>query len=239
MRGRRFPASDECGDVIMGLGLPQSGGGGDRTPIIKYDGRAGRIFRVDREQRNGQWETNTVEITNGFQAVMDLEQIEIGWLSFPAGGAPDIKTVPLGQPFPDRPSDKHKAGFRVLMKLGKDCGGDVREMASNANVSIAGMDALHDAYSEAVGANQGKLPIVTLEKTTARVSSGQGQTSINYEPVWKILKWIDRPAELPLKGQGGSQASPAPAPANEGQAQPVTQARTTSQEAPAPDDDQF
>ena len=38
----------------MALGLQSGGGGGDfdRTPIIKYDARAGRIFRIDAK---GEW----------------------------------------------------------------------------------------------------------------------------------------------------------------------------------------
>jgi hypothetical protein len=214
----------------MGLGLPTSGASGDRTPIIKYDARAGRIFRIDRSNASGNWESDQVEITNGFQAIFDLENIETGWLSFPAGQAPDIRTVKIGQPLPDRPSDKHKAGFRVLMKLGKSSGGDVREMAANAGVSIQGMDALYDAYVAGLQDNPGKLPVVILEKTIAVVSTGQGQSSTNYRPVWAISKWVDRPAEL-VGGQ----------PANEPKAEPVQQMKTTSQTAPAPaaDDEEF
>lgn len=222
----------------MALGLPQStGGGGDRNNILKYDARAGRLFRVDRSQdAAGNWINNPVEITRAFQAIMDLEQIETGWLHFPKAAAPDIRTVLIGEPLPDRPSKDHKSGFRVMMKLGKDCGGDVREMAANAGVSIAGMDALHDAYTKGAKDNPGKLPVVVLKDTVSRVSSGNGQSSTNYEPVWDIVKWIDRPADLPKRG-----AAPPPVAANEGQQQPVTQARTTSQEQPAPaaSEDQF
>lgn len=185
----------------MGLGLPMNSGGGDRTPIIKYDGRAGRIHRIDRSNASGQWETNEVEITKDFQAIMDLENIETGWLNFPAGGAPDIQTVKIGTPLPARPSDKHKSGFRILMKLGKSCGGDLREMAANAQVSIKGMDALYDAYLAGVQDNAGKLPVVKLGDTVSVKSSGkdaQGkpQSSTNYQPVWKIMAWVDRPAVL-------------------------------------------
>lgn len=204
----------------MGLGLPQSsGGGGDRTPIIKYDARAGRIFRLDREQdASGTWQSNQVEITQGFQAIFDLQNIETGWLNFPAGGTPDIRTVKIGNPLPERPSPQHKTGYRVLMKLGKTIGGDVREMASNAGVSIAGMDALYDAFLAQQGANAGKLPIVTLKTTTAVTKSGkdaQGkpQSSTNYQPVWEITGWADRPEELngeaaPVAASPAAQAAP-------------------------------
>lgn len=180
----------------MALGLPQSGGG-DRVPIIKYDARAGRLFRVDRTQNAaGRYDSAVVEITPVFQAVFDMANIELGWLSFPQNAAPDIVVAPYGQPLPARPSLNHRTGFRVNMLLGKSCGGDVREMASNAQASIAGMDALHDAYLSASKANPGKLPVVKLGRTKAIVSQGKAASSTNYEPGWEIVAWVDRPEKL-------------------------------------------
>lgn len=180
----------------MALGLPQMGGG-NRVPIIKYDARAGRIFRVDRTQgATGAYESETVEITPAFQAVFDLECIELGWLSFPQNAAPDIVVAPHGQPIPARPSLQHKPGFRVHMLLGKTCGGDVREMASNAQASVEGMDALHDAYLAGALTNKGKLPVVKLSGTKAILSKGKAASSTNYEPVWGIVGWVDRPEKL-------------------------------------------
>lgn len=180
----------------MALGLPQSGGG-DRVPIIKYDARAGRIFRVDRSQNaGGQFVSEPVEITAGFQAVFDLEHIELGWLNFPQNAAPDIVVAPYGQPLPVRPSLNHKTGFRVHLLLGKSCGGDVREMASNSQASIGGMDDLHDAYLSGVKANAGKLPVVKLAGTKAITSKGKAASSVNYEPIWQIIAWVDRPDAL-------------------------------------------
>lgn len=216
------------GDV-MALNLPERGSGEDRTPIVKYDARAGRLFRVDRTQADGSWESNTVEITPVFQAIMDLERIELGWLHFPTNGAPEIDVKPYGQPLPAKPSDRHRPGFRVHMKLGKTCGGDIREMAANAQVSIKGMDALHDAYLKEKGAHPGQLPVVKLAATVAVVSSGKGLdgkpvSSQNYQPVWEIVGWVNTPADL----VGG-------APANTGAAETTTQMRTTQQAVPDPE----
>lgn len=187
----------------MALGLQSGGGGGDfdRTPIIKYDARAGRIFRIDRANIDGAWQTDQVEITSGFQAIMDLENIEVGYLHFPAGAAPSLHMVKFGETMPAKPSTEHKQGFRVLMKLGKSSGGDVREMAANAAVSIAGIDELHTAYTAGVAANPGLLPVVALETTkaitkTGKDANGKPQSSTNYQPVWSIVKWVERPAEL-------------------------------------------
>jgi hypothetical protein len=213
----------------MALNLPSTADAGHRQPIIKYDARAGRLFRVDRSDDSGRWESNPVEITSVFQAVFDLENIETGWLHFPTGGAPDIRTVKIGSALPDRPTDKHRTGYRLMMLLGKQAGGDVREMAANAAVSITGMDLLHDAYMASPDMKQGLLPVVRLSGTvpvvTTGKNNGQPVSSTNYQPVWQIVKWVPRPVELQ---PGYDQKNPAPA------QQPAAQQPPAAAPAPAP-----
>ena len=182
----------------MALGLvTESNGGGDFNKVVKFDARAGRMFRVDREQDGGgQWQTENVEITNGFTAVMDLENIEVGWCMFAAGVAPQLTLVPLGTPLPARPTDQHKQGFRLMMKLGKASGGDVREISATSKAVLGAVDDLHTAYEAGKAANPGKLPLVALTGSKPIVSTGKGQTSTNYAPIFEIQKWMDRPAEL-------------------------------------------
>jgi hypothetical protein len=184
----------------MALNMPFSGDSGNRIPIVKYDSRAGRAFRVDRTENNGSWTSNTVEITSVFQAIFDMENIETGWLHFPTGGAPDIRTVKDGQALPDRPTDKHRQGFRLLLLLGRQSGGDVRELASNAKVSIQAMNDLDDLWKAGRAQNPGCLPVVRLAGTTPIPSQGKANgvavSSVNYQPIWQIVKWVPRPPEL-------------------------------------------
>jgi hypothetical protein len=222
----------------MALNLPSSGDAGHRQPIIKYDARAGRIFRVDRSDASGSWESNPVELPMAtFQAIFDLENIETGWLHFPTGGAPDIRTAKIGTALPDRPTDKHRTGYRLMMLLGKQSGGDVREMAANAAVAIKGMDALHDAYMASPDMKLGMLPVVrlasTIAVTTQGKANGQPVSSTNYQPVWEIVKWVPRPDQLqpgfdqknattqapPPAQQAAPPAPPPPPPAPEPQRQ--------------------
>lgn len=220
----------------MALGLQTESGGGEYAQIIKYDARAGRMFRIDRSQdAGGSWQTSNVEISNGFQAVFDLENILVGWALFAAGVAPAFSMVPLGQALPAKPADQYKQGFKLMVKLGKDSGGDVRELSSCAKVVIAALDALHTQYEAGKAANPGKLPVVALTGTTPVTTQGKGQSSTNYQPVFSIVKWVARPDDLTAI------KAPAPVAANQGVAQPVAQARTTSQVAPAPaeDDEEF
>jgi hypothetical protein len=172
---------------VMGLGLAKSDGG-DFKPIIKYDARAGRIFRIDRDGTT----SNTVEITNGFSAVFDLANIKVGWVLFAEGGAPDWAMVKIGEPLPARPSKDHKQGFRLDIKLAKSAGGDVRDFASAAGCVIGAMDSLYDAYAAAPEAKAGKLPVVALTGTTV-TKTGQ---ATNYAPIFVIRQWVDRPADL-------------------------------------------
>lgn len=178
----------------MGLGLPVNASGGDFKPIVKYDARAGRIHRIDRD--NGV--SNAVEITQSFTAIFDLKNIEVGYALFSAGGAPQWAMVRIGQTLPAKPSKDFKQGFRVMIKLAKSLGGDVREFASVAGCVIAAMDQLFDTYSKAPEFAAGKLPVVSIASTTM-VKSGSGdKTSTNYAPNFVITAWVDRPSELPL-----------------------------------------
>ncbi len=81
----------------MALGIPT---GGNRTPIVKYDARAGRWFRVDGKDQ-------IVDVSNGYAAVFDLQQIEIGWAKFAAGMAPDVVTARVPSPMPAQPTADH------------------------------------------------------------------------------------------------------------------------------------
>lgn len=184
----------------MGLGFNYSSGGdgGNIVPFVKYDARAGRFFRNDRTQdSSGNFSSTPVDITGPFKAVIDMENIEVGFLRFAAGSAPEHLLVKLGDPLPAKPADpKWKQGARVMMKLHASCGGDIRETTSNATAFLKGIDELHTLYEAQKGANAGKLPIVTL-KTTIPITSGSGdKKSTNYQPVFEIVGWAPRPNDL-------------------------------------------
>lgn len=183
----------------MALGIPT---GGNRTPIVKYDARAGRWFRVDGKD-------NVIDVTNGFAAVFDLAQIEIGWSKFAAGSPPDTSFARVPAPMPPQPSPDHKRSVRMLVKLAKSIGGDVRELMTGASIVMQAIDQLHDAYTAAPEAREGKLPVVACPSTEAvTINTGQGK-STNYRPILQIVSWVARPAELPITDAPTPQAPPA------------------------------
>lgn len=189
----------------MALGLQTESAGGDFLPIVKFDARAGRFFRRDRANN----ENTDVDITRAFKAVLDMENIEVGFINFATGSAPDFVLVPLGEPMPHKPSGEgYKQGFRMTVKLGAECGGDVREFSSCAKVVIKGLDLLHEAYGVGEKLNQGKLPVVVLKDTIPVTSEGK-QKSTNYQPVFEIVGWAPRPKDLIAQPRSRSALAPA------------------------------
>jgi hypothetical protein len=168
--------------------------GGDFMPILKYDARAGRLFRVDRNDTGSGFVSDPVDITSSFKAIVDFENIEVGWIDFPPGSAPSFALVPMGAALPERPSPRHKNGVRFILKLSKDCGGakPIREIAGTSKAFLSGVEAAYTDYQKDKAANAGKLPILTLEKTTP-IKSGSGEKqSTNYQPTFRISGWAPR-----------------------------------------------
>jgi hypothetical protein len=179
--------------------------GGDFMPIVKYDARAGRIFRMDRVDTGNGFSTDQIDITSNFKAIVDFENVEVGWIDFPAGAAPNFALVPMGNQLPDRPSPRHKNGVRFILKLAKDCGGvkPIREIAGTSKAFLSGVEAVFTAYQAEKAANAGKLPVIVLEKTTP-IKSGSGEKqSTNYQPTFKISGWAPR-GDLVFQPKGGA-----------------------------------
>ena len=173
----------------MAFGININGSSGPITPIIKYDSRAGRMQRIDRVDGV----STPVDITNDFKAVMDLENVEQGWIDFAPGRAPSFALSRIGTPLPKQPTPEHRQGVRIMLKLAN---GDVRELATAAKAALGGLDELHTAYEAGKAKNPGKLPVVVL-KSTVPITTGSGaMKSTNYRPVFKIVDWAPRPADL-------------------------------------------
>ena len=180
------------------LNLPDPIETGDIVPVVKYDARAGRTFRVDRVDGANVSE----DITAGFKAVFDFENAEVGFINFNTGSAPDFCMVPFGAPMPPCPSQLHKPGVRLLVKLAKQCGGDVREFAFTSRACINGINGLHTEYEAQKAANPGKLPVVTIATTVAVTSGSGAQKSTNYQPHFRIDGWAPRPVDLVAHPRG-------------------------------------
>lgn len=186
----------------MGLGLSTSSGG-DFKPYAKFDARAGRWFR--------KGDGGDVDITDNFAAVFDLEQIEVGWMTFAAGSAPVYVTQGIDRGLPAKPEGLNwKQGFRVDIALSSAAGGGAYEVSSTAKALINVIDRIHTEYQSAPEAKEGKLPVLKMTGTTVVETKGPQGVTRNYAPNLSIAAWVDRPATLSKKAQAAVSAPPAP-----------------------------
>lgn len=194
----------------MSFMQPPASASGEFVPILAYNATAGRMFLRDRIQNGaGDWEASETDITMSQPTfAIDFGRLEVGWCHFVRGQAPQWLMVAYGQPMPDRPASpgkdgtgkvlNYRNGFRVLV-AGNAIGG-VRELAGNSASLINAMNEIHTLYEASPEAAMGKIPIVKMTGTTP-VKAGQ---ATNYQPMFAIQAWVDRPEML------GARTVPAP-----------------------------
>ena len=124
--------------------------------------------------------------------VMDFDNIATGWMLFREGQAPERVMDPsIDQPAPS-PGAEFKRGFLVMTYSPKFFGG----AAEFAGTSVHLSNAIKDVYAQydAERANhRGELPVVACTGSEA-IKDRHGT---NYRPTFKIVQWVERPADLP------------------------------------------
>jgi hypothetical protein len=180
---------------------------GEIIPIIKYDARDGSLSRRDRI--DGEY--TDVPINKDKIGLFDIGNIEFGWIDF-TNGRPDFAVAHHNEPVPAQPTPNHKRAARILIKMTKENGNDIREFAGNSQALLKGLGDLCKAYEAGAAQNPGKLPLVRLASTIAIMSGGSGPKTKNHQPVFEIVSWHDRPADFIWKPKS-SVAAPVSRPA--------------------------
>jgi hypothetical protein len=194
----------------MAIGRRKSGGG-DFLPILKYDARSGRFCAVDRIFDGVRWQAESTDVTEGFTATFDMANLQVGWICFPAGAAPETHLVLAGHDYGNAPNEDYKEGFRVLVEID----GVTREFMSTAIAAWTAIDALHDLYLRDMSQHPGLLPEVGI----ASIRTQKAGPNTSFSPIFKIIGWVLRPADMPTPAptsapptKPAQRAAPAPAP---------------------------
>src|SRR5262245_30794585 len=113
-----------------------------------------------------------------------------GSLSTPAAHRTS-KWFGLDRTFGNAPSEKHRQGLRLRVRLAGDKG-VAREFSSTAATLWNSIDRLHDEFERNRGKHSGKLPYVRL----AKLEQVKTLLGIVFAPTFEIISWVVRPAEL-------------------------------------------
>lgn len=187
--------------------------GGDRTPILKFSAKDGSFILADRENVDGQWSTRETELDMPAKVVMDMAEVEQGWMAFKP--APDFVMVKNNQPRPERPNEVdanglplYKWGFRVKL-ANKEMG--LRELSSSSKNVYERMKSIALQFEAGKAENAGKVPVVTIDGTErVQQTLSDGQTQTWRVPKWSITGWVDRPAVLDGATENAPVAAAAP-----------------------------
>lgn len=188
---------------------------GDFLPIVKYDARAGKFFKVDKRVDGG---SDAIEVPLNTRFGLDIGTLEAGYVMFGPQG-PVRHMVPYidGVAMPPQPQDKDAEGklmFRpgFYVKVVGQAVDGAREWCSNAAVLLNAMDELYQQVIHAPEAAAGKIPLIRIASTVA-VKSGTGaRSSTNYAPVLAVDTWVDRPdicGPRTVPAPGGNGTAPA------------------------------
>ena len=191
--------------------MPSTNGGAFR-PRVKFNAKAGRVYRLDRvPQADGRAILET-EITAQFAFYLALESFADGWWN-----RETFKEllVPLGAALPPQPDgrDEHNKPIwvyqvRCAMKLAAAAGGDLRVFSSGAQCVLEPLDRL---YSECTSDPKGRgdewrrwVPAVRMVRT----DPVKGENGVNYAPVFELVKWVERPPDMPYEPAGAPEVPP-------------------------------
>ncbi len=200
----------------MSLNLPTKGG--DFTPFLKYNAKAGRFFvRVEGSEQDQEIDKPIL--------VIDMANIKTGLIYFPMNGAPqtiwdtpevEASTTSAGQ---------WKRGFKVVCYGEQPIG--LREWSSNSINTNAALVKMHQAWEASPEhADYSKVPWFR----NTGVNPIESSFGTNYEPLFELGGFTERAGRFPEEnGADKTQATSAPAP------QPTPAPSTAPSTAPAGD----
>lgn len=198
--------------MALGFSTEASSSGSKFLPVVKFDAKAGEFIAVNRTpgESVGTWDKEEVEISLPTKVVIDMNELEVGWISFvPTYSCVMVKA---GEKLPPQPSADHKHSVRLKLFF-KEHG--LRELTPTSKTVLRAVDQLHDQYLAGAEKNAGKMPVVTIHGTeTKKIATPQGELRFKI-PKWEITGWTDAPAGMkgeeapkPVKAKPAPQVSP-------------------------------
>jgi hypothetical protein len=159
------------------------GASGSIKPYAKYNSKADKWFARGDE--------GDVEIGRP-TFVADFANIRTGWMCLREGQPPEkVIDLSLDRPAPS-PGEGFKRGFVVMVFSQTFFGGAVELASASIHMGNA-IREVYQAYEEQHGHHPGQLPVIACTGSEPM----KDKYGTNYKPKLEIVKWVDRPAELP------------------------------------------
>jgi hypothetical protein len=159
------------------------GATGSIKPYVKFNAKADKWF--------AKGETGDVEIGRP-TFIADLPNITTGWLRFLEGQAPErVMDNSLDRAAPS-PGSGFKRGFVLAVYSQKFFGGFAELSSASIHMGNA-IREVYSAFETERGSHPGQVPVIACTGSEPM----KDRYGTNYRPKLEIVKWVDRPAELP------------------------------------------
>ena len=171
-------------------------------PTVRFNAREGIFSRADRKMDSaGNYANELTDITAELSeqgVLIDVANIEIGWIKFEGGVDITTQHHSLGLPG-SRPSDWHKEGVKLELWLPQDIaeGAPLREWTHTSKAVINSVNDLHTAWEAAVAADNiddSQVPHVTVSIEAVKTKHGTFK-----KPVLTLKQFVPRPIDWTIK----------------------------------------
>lgn len=159
------------------------GASGNIKPYVKFNAKADKWFV--------KGDDGDVEIARP-TFVADMANIATGWLRFREGEAPERTIDPSLDRAAPSPGEGFKRGF-VLSVFSQKCFGGLVELSSASIHMGNAIREVYQAFEEGRADHPGQVPVVACSGSEPM----KDKYGTNYRPKLELVKWVDRPAELP------------------------------------------
>ena len=178
-------------------------------PTVRFNAREGIFSRADRVMDSaGNYANELTDITAALSeqgVLIDVANIEIGWIKFEGGVDITTQHHSLGLPG-SRPSDWHKEGVKLEIWLPQDIaeGAPLREWTHTSRAVINSVNDLHTAWEAAAketvigGAtadtDDSQVPHVMVSIEAVKTKHGTFR-----KPVLTLKQFVPRPIDWTIK----------------------------------------
>jgi len=171
-------------------------------PTVRFNAREGIFSRADRVMDSaGNYANELTDITAALSeqgVLIDVANIEIGWIKFEGGVDITTQHHSLGLPG-SRPSDWHKEGVKLEIWLPQDIaeGAPLREWTHTSKAVIGSVNDLHTAWEAAVAADSiddSQVPHVMVSIEDVKTKHGTFR-----KPILTLKQFVARPVDWTIK----------------------------------------
>jgi hypothetical protein len=125
--------------------------------------------------------------------IADFDNIAIGWLRFREGQVPERCIFPALDREAPKPAEDFKKGFVVVTLYSEKFFGGAVEFSSTSLHVRNAVNEIYDTWERERDQHPGELPVIA----TTGSETKKDRYGTNFKPVFAIVKWVPRPAELP------------------------------------------